>query len=118
MVKKNQDFEMVSGDTKTITFTIEDQDAGDGSAKDLTNVDTLTWKLNTGVASTTVTKSLGSGVTITDAANGIVKVSLDPADTASIPAGSYPHEMEAIDTSDNKATLVRGRASIIEDDIE
>lgn len=118
MVKKNQDFEMVSGDSRTLTFTIEDQDAGDGSAKDLSNVSELTWKLDTGVTATTVTKTLsGGGIVISDASNGIVVVTLDPSDTAGIAKGSYPHELEAVDSDGNEQTLVEGRASIIADRI-
>ena len=35
--------------------------------------------------SAAVFKTLGSGITITDATNGVIQVQIEPADTASLP---------------------------------
>lgn len=117
MVKKDQDFEVISGDSRNLNFTIYDQDAADDDSvvKDISGFTTISWKLDTGVASTTVTKSLVSGITITDGANGLLTVALSPSDTASLTHGSYPHELEGTDGSGNKTTLAVGRVSIITD---
>lgn len=120
MVKKDQDFEVVSGDSRNLNFTIYDQDAADDDSvvKDISGFTAIAWKLDTGSAVTTVTKSLSDGITVTDGPNGLLTVSLTPADTADIAGGTYKHELEGTDGSGNKTTLAIGRVSVITDLIE
>lgn len=120
MVKANQDFELTSGDDRTLTFTVEDQEAGDGSAKDLTGFTAFTWKLSgrdQNGTSVSVSKTLGSGITVIDASAGKVQVTIADTDTADF-YGSYKHELQGVDGSGNVTTLATGRADIIKDIIE
>lgn len=97
---------MYAGNKRIQRFTVVDEDAGDGSPKDLTGL-TVKWSMSTidkyGVPSTTAIldkSSAVSGVTITDAANGVVEVTIDPADTSAVDPGRYYFELEIYSGSD------------------
>lgn len=96
---------MFSGDTKTIEVTVRDELA---VVVDLTGA-SIQWKLAKSPASqsTKISKSTTSGITITDATNGVFQVSLDAADTANL-SGTYYHEAEVLDASSNKTTVMSG----------
>ena len=94
------DASMVSGDTKILNITAQ---TSTGTALNL-NGATITWQLfPLGGGTALVTKSIGSGITVTDASNGVFQVKIDPADTASL-AGSYNHEVQIVDTDGNVLT--------------
>jgi hypothetical protein len=92
------DFTMVAGDTKTIVFNVKDSG---GAALDLTGA-TIRWGLCAYAASGAIaeaallTKSVGSGITVTDAAGGVCQVALSAANTTATPrmSGRYYHELE------------------------
>lgn len=69
----------------------------DGAAIDLTGA-TITWTLRTrrGNAAT-ITKTTGSGVTVTDAVGGVFEVTITDTDTASL-NGTYYHEAKIVDS--------------------
>jgi hypothetical protein len=63
-----------------------------------------------------VTKSLGTGITVTDAANGICEVALDSDDTESLKAPQdYYYEVEVTDSSGDIATVLIGTVSLKKD---
>jgi len=63
-----------AGETRTLVVTVTDQD---GVAVDLTGAD-ITYIAN---LPTPLTKTVGSGVTVTDAASGEFEIALTQADT-------------------------------------
>lgn len=104
-------FEMYSGDTRTLTVTVRDTS---GAAVDLTGA-TARWALAKKVGQAAlVSKSTGSGIELTDAANGEFTVTLDPADTADL-VGDYWHEAEVTDSAGRVVTVFQARASIKQD---
>ena len=74
MTTTAQNFTMWSGDDKTITVTL---------STDITGA-TINYAIAANVGSTAlITKATGgSGIAITDAANGIFTIDLDPSDTS------------------------------------
>lgn len=82
-----------SGDNLDILFTVSDGD-NPGNPKDLTGA-SIDWVLakQQGKAPL-ITKSIGSGVTITDAANGKGTVSIQQADTENLKGDTYWHELQ------------------------
>lgn len=55
-----------------------------------------------------VTKTVGSGITLTDATGGLLLVKLEPADTASVAGGDYYHELQITDAASDKLTAAFG----------
>lgn len=88
MASTRQNFKLHQGTDKVLEITVSES----GAAKDLTAASAVAFKIAAGPGSTAdVTKGLGTGVVVTDAANGVIQVTLDAADTTSL-AGSYYHE--------------------------
>lgn len=99
-----------SGDSLLITFTVYQED--ETTPKPLTSA-TITWGLSKAQGKTPiVTKS----ATITDAANGVCTVQIDPADTAAL-SGTLWHELEVTDISGNVSTSVYGTFVIEKDSV-
>ena len=97
-----------AGDEKTWTVTIKD-DAG--STVNIAGA-TLSWKIAEGKDATAdITKTNGSGIAITDGPNGVLTLTLDEADTASL-VGDYYHEIQAVDGSGVTQTMLRGTLRI------
>lgn len=111
--RPNQHFEMISGDTATITVTVDD---GAGGVVDLTGA-TVTFAMSKDKpgsrfnATAKITKTVGDGVTLTDPTNGVMTVALDAADTDDL-SGRYHYEIEVTDTSSNVATVTTGIITI------
>ena len=80
--------EIFQGDYKSIAITVEE----DGAAVDLTNVTTLHWRLGAteNASGILLEKSYpASGITLTDASNGIITVVISGVDTSDLAAGTY-----------------------------
>lgn len=109
MTSLSQNVTMWSGDSKKLRFTVID-DAG--AAKNLTGA-AIVWKAAKTAGSSTalITKSVGSGITITDPTGGLFEVRLDPADTASL-SGDFYHEAQVTDALGDVATVAIGRIRI------
>lgn len=109
MTKKTQDIELWAGDTLTLGVTITNEA---GAAVNLTGA-TLRYAIAPSHNHTTksVSKTTGSGVTHTDAANGVAQIALLPADTAGL-KGVYVHELEVEDSAGKKSTAFVGRVTI------
>lgn len=94
----NQNFTMVSGDSKNITVSMLDGVPLDGA--------TVKWALKQ--SSTVVSKTTSSGITI---AGSTFTIRLNSADTASL-IGKYYHEAEVTDMFGNVSTVMTGNITI------
>ncbi len=113
-------FDMHRGDARVITFTVvDDQDA----VVDITTA-TLLWvfsKQDTESAepqplgAVLVTKSIGSGITVTDAVNGEGEVALDSADTVARLAPLDYHQELQITLSGKPSTVMFGVITLKKD---
>jgi hypothetical protein len=63
-------------------------------------------------AAALITKSSGAGLTITDAANGVFKVTLTSADSAALDLGNYVYDIQRIDSS-SRTVLTIGNLTIL-----
>ena len=107
----SQNISVFQGNSLTITVTCVD---AAGAAKSLIGA-AITWALGAKAKSApTITKAIGSGVTVTDAAGGVFEVALDPADTSALSAKSYYHEAKVTDGGGRVATIMTGTATIKE----
>jgi len=106
------DFEMFSGDNKILSVSVVDSA---GVAVDLTSA-TASWQLaRSNDAAPLIQKATGgSGIVITDAAGGVLEITLSASDTDAL-KGSFYHELQVIDTSGNIATVLAGNATIKRD---
>ncbi len=105
MARVNQHVRIWAGDAKNLNVTALDDDGG---ALNLTG-GTLTWILRQDARSGPVllTKTIGSGITVTNAAGGLFTVALVEADTQDL-AGSYYHECVFEDSGGNPSTILTG----------
>ena len=85
------DFTMHQGETKTVDFTITDQDGDDVALAGAA----ATWKmaLNPDVPDGDETLKKTSADAEITFANNVATVALDPTDTATVTAGVYYHEL-------------------------
>jgi hypothetical protein len=113
-----QDLTVVSGDDRTLRFAIVDPA---GATLDLTGAQAVRWgcaRLQANgnyVLPASVTKTLANGVAITDAAGGIIEVTLAGTDTAALSQGRYHHELELTDADGAVSTLAMGTMTLLED---
>jgi hypothetical protein len=56
-------------------------------------------------------KSVGSGITVTNAAGGVITIEIEPDDTETV-FGAYYHELEVIDAAGDIGTVLRGTMTI------
>ena len=105
-----------AGNPRFYDFTIADDD-NPGSALNLTGM-TARFALSRFTSSNTYSttaileKTTASGIVITSAAAGQLRVSLDPADTAAL-AGDYYFELEIVDASSNPVVVATGTITIL-----
>ena len=110
MTKKAQDIEFVAGDFVEIVATVVDND---GAVKSLAHC-TAEWVLfNERAGVQLFTKMTGAGITITDAVNGVLTVTLQPADTVNVRPGQYYHECEVTDETGKPSTVFIGHVTIL-----
>jgi hypothetical protein len=104
------DFSMVSGETKYLVVTILQE--GTTTARNITN-DLFTWTLRpkNGGASL-ASYSIGSGITLTTPASGILTVTLSAAATTA-QAGEYTHELRMTASTGEITVPVRGVITIV-----
>ncbi|HMN10729.1 MAG TPA: BppU family phage baseplate upper protein [Bellilinea sp.] len=107
MTSENQNFEMYSGDTHHLDITVKNSN---GMPVDLTGA-SITWALYDQAGTIQVTKTSESGISLTDPANGVFRVTLSPIDTDTL-AGKYRHEAEITDVLGQVGTVTRGTATI------
>ena len=120
MTKENQDVAIHSGDSHTITVTVDDG-ATPPAAVDISGYTIWWWASrlsSSGKFATTATlqkdNAGGGGIAITDAANGKFQITLAPADTASL-TGEFYHEAQVRDGTGNISTVLTGKLTIARD---
>lgn len=117
MTAENQNFSMKSGDSRTITVTVDDG-AIPPVAVDISGFD-VWWEMSplssSGAFSGTPTLQkdslLAGGVAITDGPNGVFQVTLAPTDTDPL-SGDFYHEAQVKDGSGNISTVLTGKITI------
>lgn len=103
-------FEMFAGDTKRLHFTIT---SGPPSNTPLDIQDaTVRWQASKGTLARfstipVLTKTVGTGLEITDAFSGAITVELVPEDTEAL-KGTFYHEVEIEDASGDISTAFTG----------
>lgn len=121
MAIQNPTIEIFSGDTKRLTYTVKDSA---GVVIDISG-GAFRWALSrlkpdettpVPVGDALFTKSVGSGITITDGPNGELRVDLAPADTEDL-TGSHYHELEMI-LGGSTSTVAYGQMDIRTDLLE
>lgn len=80
---------LVRGQTKVLTVTVKDED---GRPAKLTGVEDVVMSIGRLGSEPTVVKRLGTGIQITDQANGKLKVTLSSTDTA-LAVGTYKYDL-------------------------
>jgi hypothetical protein len=103
---KNQNFEMVAGDSKNVVVTTPGSDWTGATAK---------WVLKKSVSDTSnlVFKSTGDGgVSISNPTGGEITIKLDPVDTINLKGSSFYHEAEVTDAQGNVSTVMVGNVRI------
>lgn len=115
-------FDMHRGDARVITFVVKD---AAGVVVDITAA-TLTWALAKqdpesldpqpkGSASALVTKTIGSGITVTDPVNGAGEIALNSADTIGFKApGDFYQELQ-IQLATKPTTIMFGIITLKKD---
>lgn len=105
-----QNVEIYRGDNRTFQVTVKD---GDGVAVDITGA-AIKFSVKEEISDTDyeIQKTVGSGITITDAANGIYEVYLLPADTQNMGVGIYEYDSELTTAGGNVYTVVRGEFTV------
>lgn len=112
MATSLQNFRATSGDDIAIDVTVTDSD---DAAVDITGCLIRWGARKVGETSTAISKSTtDGGITITDGPAGQFRVSLDPADTASL-SGVFEHEAELTDLTGAVSTVCTGSMRIEED---
>lgn len=111
MTYTGQNVNIFQGDTRTVTVTVYDRNDNVTSIDGATAIKWVVYKRTTGIIY--LSKSLGSGITISDGPNGVFEIELENADTLNL-LGRYNHECELIDSSSNITTLFTGYFNIIE----
>lgn len=107
-------FDMVSGDSKDIVVSVLDES---DQVVPITGASATFILSKTRFTAALVTKTVGSGITITDGAGGVLTVSLLPADTEPL-IGQHYFEIELIDTNAKESTIVVGYINIAKNVIE
>lgn len=102
-----QNIEVYQGETKKVAVTVTD---ADGAALDLTGLD-AEWRLTSMRDEVPlVAKTVGAGITFTDAAAGKLEVELGAVDTDQA-EGVYRHELR-LSGADYAATVLAGVVTV------
>lgn len=106
----DQNFTVWAGETKNINIVVEDST---GNPLDLTDIENAIWVLQKSILrdSPALIKTLDNGIEVVNAAEGLLRVKLEPADTEEL-AGYYYHEAELRDSFGNVSVILTGRALI------
>jgi hypothetical protein len=104
---------MFRGDTKRFTLTI----TRSGSAEDLAGA-ALRWTAkpslsDTDDAVTTIKKTIGDGITVTDEPGGIALLQLDPADTILLTkTTTYHYDVQLVTAGGDVETIDTGKITV------
>jgi hypothetical protein len=106
---RNQNFNIQAGDDLDLVVTVR---AADRCTKVNLTDSTALWVLADSPGCTPRVSKTG---TLSDAVNGEVTISLEPADTSSLSAGTYHHELQMTDAMSKITTVMTGKAKIVAD---
>jgi hypothetical protein len=111
MTATGQNFEIYQGDTKDVFIVVTDVN---GAILDLTPYDAIRWVVYHQVTKALILeKDLASGISVPVGTDGVLKISLVPADTESIVPNTYNHECEVSSGGTVVATVTVGTVKII-----
>lgn len=110
----DQNFEMVSGDTKDIVVTVLDEL---DQVVPINNAAIVFILSENEFTAALVTKAVGTGIVITNGPGGVFTVTLDSADTEAL-IGEHYYEAEVTDTGGRVSTVVVGTIDIRKNVIE
>lgn len=108
------DITILRGDDQTVRFTIT---TSAGAVQNVTGWSfsfTVKASLDDVIGSALFQKTVGSGITLTTPASGIVDVALSSSDTSGL-AGNYYYDLEGIDGSGLRHTVRLARFSVRKD---
>lgn len=96
-----------AGNARKLIVTVVNDDTGD--PEDLTDVQ-LTWQCSRGTAdkfsaTPILTKTIGQGITVTDAFNGEIEILLDTDDTETL-TGTFYHELLMVDVTGDQQNVI------------
>ena len=101
---KPQSLSVKSGDTLKLPITVKDSA---GAIKDLTGASAIFTIARAVLTAALITKTVGSGITISAPATGVLDVLIDAADSDALD-GTYYFECEVTDQAGDKATVAFG----------
>ncbi len=110
----DQNFEMVSGDTKDIVVTVLDEL---DQVVPIDGADVVFILSENEFSAALVTKTTGAGIVITNGPGGVFTVTLDSADTEDL-IGEHYFEAEVTDVSNRVSTVAVGTIDIRKNVIE
>lgn len=96
-----------AGNSRKLVITVINDDTGD--PEDLTDV-TLRWQCSRGTAdkfsaTPIMTKTIGTGITVTDALEGTVEILLDADDTENL-SGTFYCELLMVDVTGDQQNII------------
>ena len=102
---------LVSKNDRILRFTVKDDAL---AVVNLTGFTAAIYKITSRVTNkiALLQKTLGGGVTITNATSGLIEVSLSDTDTDTLPAGRYYHELRLTDATNNDVTVMHGDCTV------
>jgi hypothetical protein len=109
MTTINQDFQLYAGDDRVLSCSVVDST---GAAQSLVGITSLIWTLRTAPGATALlTKGIGTGITVTNAAGGLYTIALDTLNTATL-SGRYYHKAVLTDSVADITTIMEGWVTI------
>lgn len=100
-----------AGEDVSITVNVKDTD---GNAEDITGM-SFSYKVWKGSSAAVLTKTTGSGITLTTPASGVLTISMADTDTDALTPATYKHELKITDDgSGNEEVVMVGTLTILE----
>jgi hypothetical protein len=116
MARTNQDATFYSNNTFNLAFCLFDDDQTPAVPLDITGA-SLYWVLTNIDGSGNpddcpiIVKSIGDGITVTNASGGELTVAIDAEDTSSL-TGTFYHELELVDIASNRTVQSTGTITL------
>ena len=112
MVVVNQNFSVIRGSTRTINGTLTDEETGDPI--NLAQGQGITWHVLLDESSTTpvIHKQRTAGITVPDALNGMIQITLQASETAALSARHYFHVLWVFTSGGVKTPFWTGRLEV------
>ena len=111
MARTGQNFELYQGESKEVYVYVQSQWGGH---YDLTGA-SVRWRMQYQALDPVppfLEKSSGSGITIPNPAQGLIKIDLEPQDTEVLPGGFYHHQVEVTEQDGTISLVTEGRVKL------